>query len=62
MEERKDDLLTRLRQGEKIICPNCHKNFLEPINFTNAPIEKILDFECPNCGWHHRWIPNLNLE
>ena len=61
MAEKNSDLLTRLRNGEKIECPVCHNGFYIPYN---ASKDKAHSFVCSNekCNEHYHWDPVINID
>lgn len=61
MAENNDDIFTRLKNGEKVICSICHKGFYIPYNATP---DKAHSFVCSNknCNGHYHWDPNIDIE
>ncbi len=56
MVENTDNLLTRLKNGEKVLCEECKKGYLIPFNTTP---DKAHSFICSNenCDMFVRTIP-----
>lgn len=52
----KQDLL---RNGERVICPKCGKDYLRPYNTT---ADKAHWFDCSNCDFHAHWDPIIDIE
>lgn len=55
----RDSLIDRLRNGEKVICPQCKKGYLLPYN---AAVDKAHSFSCPKCDFHAHWDPVIEIE
>ncbi len=61
MAKEKNDLITRLRSGEKVTCPKCKEGIFIPYNIT---FDKAHFFYCSNekCNFHVHWDPVINIE
>lgn len=46
MDERNEGLINRLRTGEKILCPKCHKGYFD---VSGDNLENSNYFHCDNC-------------
>lgn len=58
MVEDANELLSRLRNGEKVLCDECKKGYLIPFNTTP---DKAHSFVCSNenCNGHLNTIPAI---
>lgn len=56
-----NDILTKLKKGEKVECPVCHNGYYVPVNTT---ADKAHCFVCTNkeCNGHYRWEPIIDIE
>lgn len=43
-----DKIIKELRRGQRVLCPECKKGFIVPLN--GAPYETTTTFICENCG------------
>lgn len=61
MAEKHNDILIRLKSGEKVKCPVCHKGHLLPYNTT---ADKAHYFNCSDkkCSGHYHWDPVIDIE
>lgn len=61
MAEKSNDILAKLKKGEKVECPICHNGFYIPYNTTE---NKAHSFVCSNekCSGHYHWDPVINIE
>lgn len=49
--------LKKLWNGEKVLCPNCNKDYLVPLHKNKKDNNH---FKCPNCNEVYRTIGILN--
>lgn len=49
------DIFPRLRNGEKVICPECGIGHIKPMS--SLPLDEESCFECDNCKAHFRYDP-----
>lgn len=51
------NILKKLWNGEKVICPKCNKDYLIPLHKKKNDNN---DFKCPSCNQIYRTIKILN--
>lgn len=61
MAEERNNIYTRLKNGEKIKCPVCHKGVLTPYNTT---FDKAHSFNCSDekCNGSYNFDVQINIE
>ncbi len=51
------EILKKLWHSEKVLCPNCNKDYLIPLHKKQKDNN---DFKCPNCNQIYRTINIFN--
>lgn len=61
MDEKRDSLIDRLRNGERITCPKCKSGIIIPFNTSH---DKAHSFNCSNesCNFNCHWDPVIDLK
>lgn len=58
------DLISLLRNGEKVVCPSCKKGFIEPVNVSGKDVDiyELNYFKCTECNYYIERIPLITID